>query len=112
MSTAIKIADELHSFDGVVKVDFLKVRKVSLIIRALNHSIRESILNIINEKNRTTVTEIYTRLNLEQSIASQHLALLRKAGILKTEKEKKFVYYSINKEKLDIINVSILQFID
>jgi DNA-binding transcriptional ArsR family regulator len=47
-----------------------------------------------------TVTEIYVKLRLEQSVASQHLAILRKAGFVDTLRDGKFIYYSVNYERL------------
>jgi DNA-binding transcriptional ArsR family regulator len=51
-----------------------------------------------------TVTEIYVKLRLEQSVASQHLAILRKAGFVKTERDGKFIYYSVNNDRLEELN--------
>ena len=42
-----------------------------------------------------TVTDIYVKLRLEQSVASQHLAILRKAGVVQTERDGKFIFYSL-----------------
>jgi DNA-binding transcriptional ArsR family regulator len=38
-------------------------------------------------------------LRIEQSVASQHLAILRKADLLQTERDGKFIYYTINKTR-------------
>ncbi|MCL4132917.1 UNVERIFIED_CONTAM: hypothetical protein GTU68_015212 [Idotea baltica] len=51
-----------------------------------------------------TVTDIYIKLRLEQSVASQHLAILRRAGVVITERQGKFIYYSLNNERLDQIS--------
>ena len=79
-----------------VKVDFLNLKKAAMILRALNHKLRQQIVKLIDENKRLTVTEIYVRLRLEQSVASQHLAILRRAGVVKTERDGKFIYYSVN----------------
>lgn len=91
-----------------VNLDFLKIRKAALILRSLNHELRQRIIEIITDEGSCCVTVIYKKLNIEQSIVSQHLALLRKSGILKTMKEKKFIYYSVNQERL----VSISKMVD
>lgn len=83
-----------------VKVDFLTLKKAAMILRALNHKLRQQIVKLVDENKRLTVTEIYVRLRLEQSVASQHLAILRKAGILKTERDGKFIYYSVNNPRI------------
>lgn len=87
-----------------LKVDLLNVKKASLILRAINHKLRQHILKLIDEQGRITVTEIYVKLRLEQSVASQHLAILRKAGFVKTERDGKFIYYTVNTARLEELN--------
>lgn len=87
-----------------LKVDLLNVKKAALILRAVNHKLRQQILKLIDEQGRITVTEIYVKLRLEQSVASQHLAILRKAGFVKTERDGKFIYYSVNSSRLEELN--------
>ena len=87
-----------------LKVDLLNVKKASLILRAINHKLRQQILKLIDEQGKITVTEIYVKLRLEQSVASQHLAILRKAGFVKTERDGKFIYYTVNSARLEELN--------
>lgn len=91
-----------------VKVDLLNVKKAAIILRAINHKLRQQILRLLDEHTRLTVTEVYIRLRLEQSVASQHLAILRRAGFVKTERDGKFIYYMVNTERLETVN----QFVD
>ena len=86
------------------KIDLLNVKKAALILRALNHKLRQQILTLIDQQGKMTVTEIYVQLRLEQSVASQHLAILRKAGFVKTERDGKFIYYSVNDARLEELN--------
>ena len=87
-----------------LKVDLLNLKKASLILRAINHKLRQQILKLIDESGKITVTEIYVKLRLEQSVASQHLAILRKAGFVKTERDGKFIYYTVNPERIEDLN--------
>jgi len=87
-----------------LKVDLLNVKKASLILRAINHKLRQQILKLIDEQGKITVTDIYVKLRLEQSVASQHLAILRKAGFVKTERDGKFIYYKVNPARLEDLN--------
>lgn len=89
---------------STLKVDYYNVKKAALILRALNHKLRQQLLKLIDEEKKITVTEIYVRLRLEQSVASQHLAILRKAGIVTTEREGKFIYYMINHKRIEEIS--------
>lgn len=79
-----------------LKVDILTLKKAALVLRAINHKLRLQILKLINTHGKLTVTEIYVKLRLEQSVASQHLAILRRAGYVHTERDGKFIYYSVN----------------
>lgn len=89
---------------NTLKVDLLNVKKASLVLRAINHKLRQQILKLIDEQGRITVTEIYVKLRLEQSVASQHLAILRKAGFVNTERDGKFIYYTINTGRIEELN--------
>ena len=87
-----------------LKVDLLNVKKAALILRALNHKLRQQIIKLIDEQGKMTVTDIYVKLRLEQSVASQHLAILRKAGFVKTVRDGKFIYYSVNASRIEELN--------
>jgi DNA-binding transcriptional ArsR family regulator len=61
-------------------------------------------IKMLDENSRMTVTELYVQLRLEQSVASQHLAILRRAGIVKTDRDGKYIYYRVNEERVTQIN--------
>lgn len=73
-------------------------------LRALNHKLRQQMMELIDNEKRITVTEIYVKMRLEQSVASQHLAILRKAGIVATERNGKFIHYTLNLKRIEDIN--------
>lgn len=88
----------------LLTLNLLSLKKAAMILRAINHSLRQQILKLIDENGKMTVTEIYVQLRLEQSVASQHLAILRKAGFVKTDRDGKFIYYSVNHRRLEELN--------
>jgi DNA-binding transcriptional ArsR family regulator len=85
-------------------LEYLTIKKASLIFRAINHKLRQEMIKLIDKRGQATVTEIFVDLRLEQSVASQHLAILRRAGIVLTEREGKYMYYKLNLERLEMIN--------
>jgi DNA-binding transcriptional ArsR family regulator len=97
---------------GELKVDLLNVKKAALILRAVNHKLRQQILKLIDEHGKMTVTELYVKLRLEQSVASQHLAILRKAGFVNTERDGKFIYYSVNTGRLQELNQFVMELLN
>ena len=87
-----------------IKIDFLQVKKAAVTLRAINHKLRQQIMRLLEDQQRMTVTEIYVKLRLEQSVASQHLAILRRAGIVTTQRDGKFIFYSINYKRVGEVN--------
>lgn len=83
-----------------VQLDYVDLRKAVLVLRAVNHKLRQKIIDILEDSDTMTVTDIYIKLRLEQSVASQHLAILRRAGVVLTERQGKFIYYSLDKDRL------------
>ena len=94
-----------------LKLDFLRLKKSAMILRALNHKLRQLLIKLIDEQQKITVTEIYVNLRLEQSVVSQHLAILRRAGIVITQREGKFIFYSLNYKRLKEINGFVEQLV-
>lgn len=83
--------------------DYLKIKKAALVLRAINHKLRQQIIKTIYEHKRISVTDLYVKLRLEQSVASQHLAILRKADIVSTIREGKFIFYTVNQDRIEDI---------
>lgn len=95
-----------------VTLNYEKLSKAALILRAINHKLRQSIVKLLEERERLKVTDIYVKLRLEQSVASQHLAILRNAGIVITERDGKYIYYSLNKERISEVIEKIDDLVD
>jgi DNA-binding transcriptional ArsR family regulator len=87
-----------------IQLDYADLRKAVLVLRAVNHKLRQRIIDLLEDSDTMTVTDIYIKLRLEQSVASQHLAILRRAGVVLTERQGKFIYYSLDKGRLDQIS--------
>ncbi|MEM7657954.1 MAG: metalloregulator ArsR/SmtB family transcription factor [Bacteroidota bacterium] len=64
-------------------------------LRAMAHPVRLSIINMLQEGKKMTVTEIYTSLDADQSAISHHLGIMRDRGILRNERDGKYIYYSL-----------------
>ncbi len=98
------VSSAKNSTNPPINVDYHALKKAALVLRALNHKLRQQLLKLIEDEKKITVTEIYVRLRLEQSVASQHLAILRKAGIVSTERDGKFIFYTVNYKRIDEIS--------
>ena len=85
---------------GKVEVDLRVIKRAALTLRALHHPLRKKLLELIEAKNKVTVTELYAKLKIEQSVASQHLAILRRAGVVNTQRDGKKIFYSVNGKRI------------
>ncbi len=81
-------------------IDTEKLSQSTEILRALAHPLRMQILKFIDDNENINVNKIYNTLGLEQSITSQHLRILRLAGIVNTNRDGKFIHYSIDYNKI------------
>lgn len=87
-----------------------KLETSSEVLRALTHPLRMQILEFIDSNDMINVNRIYSALQLEQSITSQHLRILRQAGLVETERRGKFIHYRLRYRKLGSTIAAIKNF--
>ena len=73
------ITQPAEDVDRLPDIDYHNIKKAAMVLRALNHKLRQQVLKTIHENKRIDVTDLYVKLRLEQSVASQHLSILRKS---------------------------------
>ncbi len=66
------------------------------LLKALSDETRIKILEELRRKKKLNVSEICERLGKDQSSISHHLYCLRNCGLVSTEREGKFIVYSLN----------------
>lgn len=69
------------------------------VCKTLSHAKRLEILNLLRD-NEMSAGEIVTRMKVSKANVSQHLAVMRKAGIVETRREGTNVYYRISNPKV------------
>ena len=80
------------------------LKQAALRLRAINNNLRKNILRLIHNNGSLVVHDIHTNLNIEQPVASQHLAILRNANLVITKREGRFIYYAVNYHQLDFMH--------
>lgn len=71
-----------------------------------NEKRQQILLSIFVDKREHTVGQIAERVGIAPSTASEHLAILRRGGILVAKKQQKEVYYTVNKERVqELVNM-------
>ncbi len=78
------------------------------LFKALNDPTRRRILEMLREKD-LTAGEIAAQFDMSWPSVSHHLELLRKAGLVVSQKEGQYLYYSINTTVMDEMLQWLLQ---
>jgi DNA-binding transcriptional ArsR family regulator len=94
----------MQKFSDPLDIQVHNLKKAALVYRAINHRLRQQMLGLLHQNESFTVTEIYTKLRIEQSVASQHLAILRRAGLVLTKRDGKKIFYSVSYDRVKEIH--------
>ncbi|MBL7901762.1 MAG: winged helix-turn-helix transcriptional regulator [Bacteroidia bacterium] len=82
---------------------------MNLAFKALNDATRREILELLRKKD-LTAGEIAGHFSISAPSISHHLDLLRRAGLIESEKKGQFVIYRLDTTVLDDILSWMLQF--
>jgi ArsR family transcriptional regulator, virulence genes transcriptional regulator len=72
-------------------------------LKSIAHPMRIAILELLRDKEKLSVTEIYTYLEIEQAVASNHLNILKEKGVLTSKRDGKKILYSVKTKSLNKI---------
>jgi len=76
------------------------VKEILQSLKILSDGIRLKIVCLLAE-NELCVCELMEVLNMSQSRISNHLRILKTAGIIEAEREGKWIFYSLAKDTMD-----------
>jgi len=87
---------------GVTKrhIHPLQANKLADYARVLSNPARISIINYIGDCEGCLCKDISEKIKLSQPTTSQHLQVIKRAGLLKSKFEGKSQYYRINLDRL------------
>jgi DNA-binding transcriptional ArsR family regulator len=86
--------------DSIKGLNHLELERMADTLKVIAHPVRISILGLLEDGSRLTVTEIYQKLDIEQAPASHHLGLLKSRGLLKSQREGKSNFYYVDREAI------------
>ena len=81
--------------------DYKLSRDAAEVLRAINNDFRQQILDVLHRNRQLTVTDIFVKLRIDQSVASQHLSVLRNAKLVNTTRDGKYIHYSVNYSRVE-----------
>jgi len=81
---------------NISEKEFQHYDQMAEMLKIMGHTLRISIIRLLCENEKLSVTEIFTALGIEQAVASHHLRLLKSAGIVAFQKNGKHSFYYIS----------------
>jgi DNA-binding transcriptional ArsR family regulator len=78
------------------------------LLKAMANKHRLLILCMLGNR-ELSVSELNIELNIPQSTLSQHLAVLRKDGLVQTRREAQTIYYSLKSEQVKTMIATLYQ---
>ena len=82
-------------------IEASEIKNTAILLRAIEHPLRQKILHFISSNEQVFVTKVHTRFKIEQSVASDHLGILRDAKLVVANRKGRFIYYSVNREEIN-----------
>jgi DNA-binding transcriptional ArsR family regulator len=77
-------------------------------LRAIAHPHRLLIVEMLHQSDALNVSEIFSKLNIEQAVASHHLRILKDKGVVIARRDGKNTYYALSKpdyfQILEVLN--------
>lgn len=85
-------------------------KEIVNIFKALSVDSRLQILKLIKSK-KLCVNAITQNLNITQPAVSQHLSVLKEAGLVKSDRYGSIIHYSLNVNRLDDFKKSVKKYL-
>lgn len=86
--------------EPLFKTNITHIKTAAFITKSVNNAFRQKILNLLLSEGNLAVNELCEKLKSDQSVMSQHLAILRKAKLVEFERDGKCVRYSVNHKQV------------
>src|SRR3989338_543440 len=87
------------------KKDARAFNAAAKMLKSVAHPVRIEIINHLMEKKSLTVNDLKERLKITRSMTSQHLAVLKSAGIVACDKQANACHYFIrNRNVLKLLD--------
>jgi DNA-binding transcriptional ArsR family regulator len=85
----------------------LKEEEVVGILKALSSPSRLEILKLLGDNRKLCVNAITGRLEISQPAVSQHLSILKKAGLVTSDRYGSIIHYTLNRKRIDEFKQSV-----
>ena len=83
-----------------LRVDKNKLDKVSHILKSVAHPVRIGIIDLLDQNEEMSVTDIYKTLDEEQSAVSHHLTKMKDKQLLGCRRQGKQIFYRLEEKQI------------
>tara|TARA_B100000768_G_C11000466_1_gene257697 strand:+ start:31 stop:324 length:294 start_codon:yes stop_codon:yes gene_type:complete len=83
--------------------------KSAEILKVMAHPIRLGIIEILILEGQLSVTEIYQKLDIEQSVISYHLKNMRLVNLVVSDRKGTKIFYKVEHEQVHLIFNKIIE---
>jgi DNA-binding transcriptional ArsR family regulator len=88
-----------------VRIEQDKLNRAAYVLKSVAHPVRISVIDLLEQSGRLTVSELQKVLKIEQSLLSHHLTNMRDKKVVDTQREGKNMYYFLTDHTItDIID--------
>jgi ArsR family transcriptional regulator len=77
------------------------MRKAVKVFRALSDETRIRLIKLLEDAGEVCVCDIMKAMDISQTRASRNLNILKEAGLVSDRRDKRWIYYSVNKKTAD-----------
>ena len=78
-----------------MKIEQQELEKAAFILKSIAHPTRLAIIKMLSEREILAVSEISESLDLEQSLTSHHLTIMKSKGVLESIRDGKSINYKL-----------------
>ncbi|EJF10123.1 MULTISPECIES: helix-turn-helix transcriptional regulator [Pontibacter] len=89
--------------DLKVRVDKKKLERTAYVLKCVAHPVRISIIDLLEQEEQLTVSQLQEVLEIEQSLLSHHLTNMRDKGLVETRRQGKNVFYFLTDSSISNI---------
>ncbi len=101
------VDDEVISPSDALEARALDNETLGVMAKALGHPTRIRILQLLAERHTCVTGDLVAELPLAQSTISEHLRILREAGLIQGEIEGPRTSYCLNRAGLNALKVAV-----
>ena len=80
---------------GITNLKKHELEKAAYILKGIAHPSRLAIIDILSKQEWQAVSEISKKLDLEQSLTSHHLSIMKMRGVLQSKRDGKSIKYKL-----------------